>query len=132
MLKFKKFPFLISIFLFLNCTYRSSSMGISERAKPHFEKGVELFERGDYEGALIHLERALLQDSLNPLIHYWMGRTYIELGKPEKADVILRRSLELKPSRDLREKIEREILHLSEVEPQLEEREEEITPEEME
>jgi len=132
-LNFSLLLVLTLVLLLLSCIPRTSEVEISESAKPYFDKGVELFEKNDFQDALKNFAEALKKDSLNPIIHYWIGKTHIELGKPDRADLSFRKALGLNPSKNLREKIEREILQLSKSEPVIEEeREEEITPEEVE
>lgn len=127
------FLYFILVLLLSSCTFRASSKKLSERAKPYLDKGMELFEKGNFEDALINFSKALSEDSTSPLIHYWIGKTYLEVGKPNLADMTFRKALGLSPSQDLREKIEREMLQLSKSEPVIEEeREEEATPEEIE
>ena len=52
-----------------------------------FRRGVELYQRGDYRGALVECE-AVLATSSSPLVLYNLGRTLERLGR--NADAVQR------------------------------------------
>ncbi len=49
------------------------------------EKGISALERGDYANAVKTLNASLLQDSLNPEIHYNLSLAYVNLDSIQKA-----------------------------------------------
>ncbi|UCC12836.1 MAG: PD40 domain-containing protein, partial [candidate division WOR-3 bacterium] len=49
------------------------------------EKGISALERGDYLNAVKTLNASLLQDSLNPEIHYNLSLAYVNLDSIQKA-----------------------------------------------
>lgn len=51
----------------------------------HYELGVLLSNRHDYEGAAKELERSIELDAKQPLPHYHLARVYDRLGHPERA-----------------------------------------------
>jgi Tol biopolymer transport system component len=44
--------------------------------KPELEKGVDLIKKGEYQKAVVTLNRALTEDSLDPVLHYHLALAY--------------------------------------------------------
>jgi tetratricopeptide (TPR) repeat protein len=98
-------------------------VGRGEQAEPYFTRARALdpdaprleeslgflsLNRGQYEEAVAHLERAIQQDPANPLAHYYYAETLrrqvMEQGRPLPAEVAramaepLRRAIALRPA----------------------------------
>ena len=70
---------------------------VEERVRENRLKAVDLFNRGDFTGALAELQVIAREDPNDPQVHLYLGSTYIGLGERDKARAALRRSLDLDP-----------------------------------
>lgn len=70
----------------------------SAEVKEHFEKGVALYDSGQYAEALVEFSAALEKDSKQPGILARMGDCYSKLGKEEEAIASYDKALELNPA----------------------------------
>jgi|ERR1035437_3225785 Tfp pilus assembly protein PilF len=61
------------------------------------EKGVGLARSGRFEETKGVFESILLEDPRNPEVLYNLGMCFTELGHPDKAIVVLKKSLEYDP-----------------------------------
>jgi membrane associated rhomboid family serine protease/Flp pilus assembly protein TadD len=62
---------------------------------PRFVTALEHFDRGDYGAAVRELKIAVEDESDDPDLHQWLGRSYQALGRPLDAAGSLRRELAL-------------------------------------
>ncbi len=78
---------------------RAESASVFEPSNPvlHFQVGVLKFESNDYAGARVAFERAIALASDYSNARYYLGRTFIELGEREQAEVEFREVLRLNP-----------------------------------
>ena len=58
-----------------------------------------LYEKDDYEGALVHLERAVALVPNNAGYQAWLGACYKALGRYQEARAALEQALQLDPER---------------------------------
>ncbi|MBT5050042.1 MAG: PEP-CTERM system TPR-repeat protein PrsT [Rhodospirillaceae bacterium] len=58
----------------------------NERSYEFAESAIELFNNGDYRGAIIQLKNALQQYPRNPTARMLLGRAYLRLGEGELAE----------------------------------------------
>jgi tetratricopeptide (TPR) repeat protein len=63
-----------------------------------FDRGVAYIEKGAWEQALPHLERALEADPQNAEAHYFRAVAHMELGNYEVAETGFEKALEITPS----------------------------------
>lgn len=73
-------------------------LGIRPSAKDEFEKGLALFNRGRYEEAIPHFERATEIDADFAKAHLYLGRSYLNVGKWRNALAPLRTAYRLSPA----------------------------------
>ena len=74
-----------------------AGFGIFSSAKYEFDKGLGLFNRGMYEEAIPHFERATEISPDFARAHLYLGRSYLNLGKWRQAIAPLRTALRLSP-----------------------------------
>lgn len=59
--------------------------------------GERQYRAQDYQGAVDTYTRALQMDDVNPMIHYRLGYVYVQSGNLTKAEVHLKRALDIFP-----------------------------------
>lgn len=74
-----------------------SRLHIEERVRDHRIKGVEAFNREDYQAALAEFETIAREDPDDPQVHLHLGSTLLALGRPDEAQRALERCLALDP-----------------------------------
>ena len=79
--------------LFLSC----AGTGEKPDAQSEFDKGISLFNRGIYDEAAAHFERATEMDSDFGLAYLYIGRSYLNLGKWREALPPLRTAYRISP-----------------------------------
>jgi tetratricopeptide (TPR) repeat protein len=84
-----------SIFLLNSC----ASLGIFSGAKREFDQGMAFFNRGNYEEAIPHFEKATEIDPDFADAYLYLGRSYLNLGKWVQAIAPLRAALRLSPDK---------------------------------
>ncbi|MCW3102732.1 MAG: tetratricopeptide repeat protein [Bacteroidetes bacterium] len=77
----KKSLRVILIFTMLVC----KAYGQTDELKKYIDKGIELYDKGDYAGAIAEYEKALKIDSKSALANYEMASTYFAMEKYDKA-----------------------------------------------
>jgi tetratricopeptide (TPR) repeat protein len=70
---------------------------IEERVRGHRLKGVEAFNREDYQAALVEFETIAREDPSDFQAPLYIGSTLLALGRREEARRALARSLEIEP-----------------------------------
>lgn len=75
-------PFHSQVRRFLDKTQQEIRYG--REAVRYFQKGYELYEDGDYEGALEPLKKAILQNPAFSEAHEYLARCYYRLGKTKE------------------------------------------------
>lgn len=71
----------IAIFAALTCQAYSQNNDLEN----YVRKGVELYDSGDYEGAIEQYKAALAIDNTNPVVNYEISSAYFALKEYEKA-----------------------------------------------
>lgn len=71
----------IAIFAALTCQTYSQNTDLEN----YIRKGVELYDSGDYEGAIEQYKAALAIDNTNPVVNYEIASAYMVLKEYEKA-----------------------------------------------
>ena len=74
-----------------------SRLHVEERVRDHRIKGVEAFNREDYETALAEFRTIAREDPDDPQVHLHLGSTLLALGRPDEAQAALERCLALDP-----------------------------------
>ncbi|MGH7844264.1 MAG: tetratricopeptide repeat protein [Candidatus Binatia bacterium] len=80
-----------------------SGMGLFSGAESEFEQGLALFNRGRYEEAIPHFERAIDKDPDFAQAHLYSGRSHLSLGRWRRAVPPLRTAYRLAPEATKRE-----------------------------
>jgi tetratricopeptide (TPR) repeat protein len=70
---------------------------VEERVRGHRARGVDLFNRQDYEGALAEFAIIEREDPDDPQVHLYQGSALLALGRRTEARAALARSLALQP-----------------------------------
>jgi len=91
----KSLLIITSIFIVSAC----SSLGIFSGAKKAFDQGMTFFNRGHYEDAIPHFEKATEIDPDFGDAYLYLGRSYLNLGKWVQAIAPLRTALRLSPDK---------------------------------
>lgn len=73
----------------------------------HFEKGEDLYSRGDYKQALKELKQAVRIKNDDPKIYFVLGAAYLKNGKRAEAIKVWEKALKLDPE----DKMIRELLY---------------------
>lgn len=97
---------LISIFLcviFINFLISCAGLGVKKTAQSEFDSGLSLFNRGQYEEAIPHFERATELVPEFGRAYLYMGRAYLNLGKWQEALQHLRTAFRLAPEESNKE-----------------------------
>jgi tetratricopeptide (TPR) repeat protein len=90
---------LLGLLLISSC----SGLGRFSGAESEFEEGLALFNRGRYEQAIPHFERAIDRDPDFAQAHLYLGRSYLSLTRWRQALPPLRTAYRLAPDRTKRE-----------------------------
>lgn len=90
---------LLSLLLVSSC----SGLGPFSGAESEFEQGLALFNRGRYDDAIPHFERAIDRDPDFAQAHLYLGRSYLSLTRWRQALPPLRTAYRLAPERTKRE-----------------------------
>jgi len=80
----------------VNEEYRDKALRLN--AKYYYVLGEYLARKRDLSGALKALERARTFDEGEPEIYFSLSGVYLQIGKVEEAEALLRRTLELNPN----------------------------------
>lgn len=88
---------LVSIILLLVFLYSCAGSGMNDTAQNQFAQGLELYERGQYEEAIIHFRKATELDPSSGRSYHYLGRTYMNLWRWYEAVPPLRTALRLSP-----------------------------------
>ncbi|MBF0120356.1 MAG: VWA domain-containing protein [Desulfobacterales bacterium] len=73
-----------SLFIFL-IIFFCNSISYADVLRRNMKKGIEAYEKGDYNSALKYMIDAQLEEPDNPEIYYNLGNTYYKLGDFESA-----------------------------------------------
>lgn len=98
----RNFLIVTSIFIMTSC----AGLGIFSGAKHEFDQGLELFNRGRYEEAIPHFEKATEIAPDFAKAHLYLGRSYLNLGKWFNALGPLRMALRLSPAESRKQVID--------------------------
>lgn len=74
-----------------------SRLHVEERVRDHRIKGVEAFNREDYQTALVEFQTIAREDPDDPQVHLHLGSTLLALGRQDEAQGALERCLALDP-----------------------------------
>ncbi len=66
------------------------------KVKRQIERGSDLYNSGDVEGALGCFEKAVELDDLHEEAHYYLALAFMDLKRHQEAEAHFRRSIELK------------------------------------
>jgi len=81
-----RFPltFFVTFILML---YTLTIPALSERTRsnPYLDLGIFAFEEGDFKTALSHLKRAMLKQPDNPVVFYYLGKTFQKMKRYQEA-----------------------------------------------
>jgi len=99
----KGFLIIASIVILNSC----AGLGIRSGAKHEFDQGFALFNRGQYEEAIPHFEKATKIEPDFAQAYLYLGRSYLNLGRWHEAIVSLRTALRLSP-----EDSKKEVIHI--------------------
>jgi tetratricopeptide (TPR) repeat protein len=88
---------LIITFIFI--VSACASLGIFSGAKKEFDQGMAFFNRGHYQEAIPHFEKATEIDTDFGDAYLYLGRSYLNLGKWVQAIAPLRTALRLSPDK---------------------------------
>jgi tetratricopeptide (TPR) repeat protein len=97
---------LISIFLciiFINFFISCAGLGVRKAAQSEFDSGLLLFNRGQYEEAIPHFEKATELVPEFGRAYLYLGRVYLNLGKWQEALPPLRTAFRLAPEESNKE-----------------------------
>jgi tetratricopeptide (TPR) repeat protein len=92
-----------SVLLGLLIVSSCSGMDLFSGAETEFERGLALFNRGRYEEAIPHFERAIDKDPDFAQAHLYLGRSYLSLTRWRQALPPLRTAYRLAPEATKRE-----------------------------
>ncbi len=92
----------VSMFVITSC----AGLGIFSGARHEFSRGLELFNRGRYEEAIPHFEKATEIDPDFAKAHLYLGRSYLNVGKWLNAIGPLRTALRLSPTESRKQVID--------------------------
>ena len=84
---------ILAIFAFSSC----AGIGILSGARSEFDRGLSLFNRGQYEEAIPHFQEATEIDPDYADAYLYLGRSYINLGRWSQAIPPLRTAYRLSP-----------------------------------
>jgi Tfp pilus assembly protein PilF len=93
---FQKMQNFKKILLFIAFLLPISSILTAQTAKEFYKKGIELYDNGNYEGALGQYEAALKIEPKNSTFHYEMASTYLALQKYDDAIKYAEKVIKLK------------------------------------
>ena len=85
--------FVMCLFFFSSC----ASVGLFSGAKNEFDRGMSLFNSGNYQKAIPHFQKASQIDPDFANAYLYLGRSYLNLGKWIEAISPLRTALRLSP-----------------------------------
>lgn len=91
----KSLLIITSLFVLNAC----ASLGIFSGAKNEFDQGVAFFNRGHYEEAIPHFEKATEIDPDFADAYLYLGRSYLNMAKWVQAIAPLRTALRLSPNK---------------------------------
>ncbi len=92
--KSRKIIFCMPLMILLSC----AAIGIYS-AQDYFDYGLSYFNRGEYEAAIPHFEKATELDPNFSDAYLFLGRSYLNLGRWSKAVPPLRTALRLSPDK---------------------------------
>jgi len=95
----KKLLLIAAIFIFSSC----AGVGVRPDAQSEFDLGLALFNRGKYEEAIPHLERATEIDTDFARAYLYLGRSYLNLSRWLEAIPPLRTAFRLSPDESKKE-----------------------------
>ena len=90
------------VFVIASC----AGLGVRPSAKNAFKEGLALFNRGRYEEAIPHFEKATQIDADFAKAYLYLGRSYLNLGKWRNALVPLRTAYRLSPTEARKEVVD--------------------------
>lgn len=88
----------ILFFVPVLCLISCAALGIYS-AQDHFDEGLSFFNRGQYEAAIPHFEKATEMDPNFADAYLFLGRSYLNLGRWSQAVPPLRTALRLSPDK---------------------------------
>jgi tetratricopeptide (TPR) repeat protein len=89
--------------IFINFLISCAGMSVKKTAQSEFESGLSLFNRGQYEEAIPHFERATELVPEFGKAYLYLGRAYLNLGKWQEALPPLRTAFRLAPEESNKE-----------------------------
>lgn len=99
-----KNPIIRSVILLLLIGSLVSCAGIQARqAQSEFNDGLSLFNRGHYDDAIPHFEKATEVDPDFGKAYLYLGRSYLNIGKWKEAVAPLRTAYRLNPDETKKE-----------------------------
>ncbi len=76
----------------------AAPLGDRQKARAHYEKGLEQFREGDVEKAAKEFRRAAQEDPTWADAHYQLGQAYLSLGEWDEAETSNSKAVELDPN----------------------------------
>ena len=89
----------LSIFttLFLCTAIIFSCASREEKRNSFLNKGLELYQAGEYDKAILEFKNAIQLDSEFPKSFFYLGKSYLRTDNPGSAEGVFRKALELDP-----------------------------------
>jgi len=88
---------IVLTFILLNSIFSCAGLQSKREAQDEFDRGLSLFNRGNYEEAITHFTRATDIEPEFGRAYLYLGRSYLNLGKWKEAFPPLRTAFRLSP-----------------------------------
>ncbi len=95
--RYRRLVRLIFLILLSMALFACAGLKTKNEAHDAFHAGLALFNRGNYEEAIAHFEKATSLDPEFAKAYLYLGRSYANLGKWREAIVPLRSAYRLSP-----------------------------------
>jgi uncharacterized protein HemY len=77
---------------------QSSNGTAAGAAAEPLRRGVEAFDRSDFQSAALEFDAAAKLEPSNALVHYWLGRSRLEQHDYQQASLSFEQAVALRPS----------------------------------
>ena len=91
--------FIVGLAIVSGCTSAPKTTGLvsdgltGSNAEQHISAGVSLFDEGKYKAAIPHFESALEIEPANPVAHYELALTYVQMNRIDECKRIAKKGL---------------------------------------
>lgn len=99
MTKVARKPLTITTLLAMQLALQASFPTQALAENPLLTQGIQDYNSGDYDAAAGHLGSALSAEFSNPVLHYYLGNTYVRLNRKESAIKEFRIAFALEPDK---------------------------------